>query len=34
VREFPIGKQGFGFDRIELDEWADACIGSKSMNRS
>jgi predicted DNA-binding transcriptional regulator AlpA len=34
VREFPIGKQSFGFDQIELDEWADAYIGSKSMNRS
>jgi len=24
VREFPIGKQGVGFDRFELDAWADA----------
>src|SRR5690554_5262128 len=24
VREFPIGEQGIGFDREELDAWADA----------
>ncbi|WDH37408.1 hypothetical protein [Pseudomonas chlororaphis] len=34
VREFPIGKQGVGFDRIELDEWADAYIESKSIEKA
>lgn len=31
VREFPIGKQGVGFDRIELDQWADAYIAAHSI---
>jgi hypothetical protein len=30
VREFPIGKQGIGFDRLELDRWADAYIAAYS----
>ena len=33
VREFPIGKQGVAFDRIELDEWADAYVDSKSIEK-
>jgi predicted DNA-binding transcriptional regulator AlpA len=34
VREFPIGKQGVAFDRIELDEWADAYIERKSVEKA
>jgi len=34
VHEFPIGKQGVAFDRIELDEWADAYIESKSIEKT
>ncbi|WP_422625982.1 hypothetical protein [Pseudomonas mohnii] len=34
VSEFPIGKQGVAFDRIELDEWADAYIESKSIEKA
>jgi hypothetical protein len=30
VREFPIGKQGVGFDRLELDQWADQYIAAHS----
>lgn len=33
VREFPIGKQGVGFDRHELDEWADAYVESMSIEK-
>ncbi|MGV8865219.1 MAG: hypothetical protein ACOH2T_29285 [Pseudomonas sp.] len=33
VREFPIGAQGVAFDRIELDEWADAYVASKSIEK-
>ncbi|WP_433771774.1 hypothetical protein [Pseudomonas putida] len=33
VREFPIGKQGVAFDRIELDEWADAYVDSTSIDK-
>jgi hypothetical protein len=33
VREFPIGKQGVAFDRIDLDEWADAYIESKAIEK-
>jgi predicted DNA-binding transcriptional regulator AlpA len=33
VREFPIGKQGIAFDRIELDEWADAYVESNSIEK-
>ncbi|WP_457967728.1 hypothetical protein M1D68_16190 [Pseudomonas sp. R4-84] len=34
VREFPIGKQGVAFDRIELDQWADAYVESKSIEKA
>ncbi|MEQ4314711.1 hypothetical protein ABNM01_15485 [Pseudomonas syringae] len=33
VREFPIGKQGVGFDRLELDAWADAYIAANSVDK-
>lgn len=33
VREFPIGKQGVAFDRIELDEWADAYVENNSIEK-
>lgn len=33
VREFPIGKQGVGFDRLELDRWADAYIAAHSAEK-
>ncbi|MHC8404278.1 hypothetical protein [Pseudomonas sp. TMB3-21] len=33
VREFPIGKQGIGFDRLELDKWADAYIAAHSIHK-
>lgn len=33
VREFPIGKQGIGFDRLELDRWADAYIAACSTDK-
>ena len=34
VREFPIGKQGVGFDRIELDEWADRYIETMAIEKA
>ncbi|MGG5288809.1 hypothetical protein [Pseudomonas shirazensis] len=34
VREFPIGKQGVAFDRQELDEWADAYIEAKAIEKA
>lgn len=34
VREFPIGKQGVGFDRVELDEWADAYVESMAIEKA
>ncbi|WP_259699079.1 hypothetical protein [Pseudomonas chlororaphis] len=34
VREFPIGKQGVAFDRHELDEWADAYIETKAIEKA
>ncbi|WP_241653198.1 hypothetical protein [Pseudomonas alkylphenolica] len=34
VREFPIGKQGVGFDRLELDAWADAYIESMAIEKA
>jgi predicted DNA-binding transcriptional regulator AlpA len=34
VREFPIGKQGVAFDRHELDEWADAYITAKAIEKA
>ncbi|UVL33284.1 hypothetical protein LOY43_20245 [Pseudomonas sp. B21-041] len=33
VREFPIGGQGIGFDRVELDKWADAYIEENSIEK-
>lgn len=33
VREFPIGQQGIGFDRIELDQWTDAYIAAHSVDK-
>src|SRR5471032_925136 len=32
VHEFPIGKQGVGFHRLELDEWADNYIATHSID--
>ncbi|WP_231987105.1 hypothetical protein [Pseudomonas prosekii] len=34
VREFPIGKQGIGFDRLELDAWADAYVESMAIEKA
>jgi predicted DNA-binding transcriptional regulator AlpA len=34
VREFPIGKQGVAFDRHELDEWADAYISARAIEKA
>ncbi|WP_256218268.1 hypothetical protein [Pseudomonas sp. URMO17WK12:I12] len=34
IREFPIGKQGIAFDRHELDEWADAYVARKSIEKT
>jgi len=31
VREFPIGAQGVGFDRYELDEWANNYIAERAV---
>lgn len=31
VREFPIGERGIGFDRIELDQWAEAHMAAHSV---
>nr|WP_286978236.1 hypothetical protein [Pseudomonas sp.] len=33
VREFPIGKQGVGFDREELDAWADSYVELKAIEK-
>lgn len=33
VREFPIGKQGVGFDREELDAWADRYVELKAIEK-
>lgn len=33
VREFPIGVRGVGFDRYELDEWADNYIAMHSSEK-
>lgn len=33
VSEFPIGTQGVGFDRYELDEWADSYISAHAVNK-
>lgn len=34
VREFPIGTQGVGFDRLELDAWADRYINAYAIEKS
>lgn len=34
VREFPIGARGVGFDRYELDEWADNYIAMHSSEKN
>ncbi|MEZ2723091.1 hypothetical protein ACBQ21_03625 [Pseudomonas putida] len=34
VREFPIGKQGIGFDRLELDAWVDAYIEAMAVEKT
>ena len=34
VREFRIGTQGVGFDRIELDEWVDAYIANRLIEKA
>ena len=34
VREFPIGSQGVGFDRLDLDAWADAYIENASIDKN
>nr|WP_238347525.1 MULTISPECIES: hypothetical protein [unclassified Pseudomonas] len=34
VREFPIGKQGVGFDRLELDAWMDAYIEAMAVEKA
>lgn len=33
VREFPVGAQGVGFDRADLDKWADAYIEENSIEK-
>ncbi|WP_230683772.1 hypothetical protein [Pseudomonas lundensis] len=33
VREFPIGKQGVGFDRLELEAWADAYVQATAIEK-
>lgn len=33
VREFPIGVRGVGFDRYELDEWADNYIAENAIDQ-
>ena len=33
VAEFPIGVRGVGFDRYELDAWADAYIAAASAQK-
>ncbi|QXZ16120.1 hypothetical protein KVQ82_09500 [Pseudomonas sp. AO-1] len=33
VHEFPIGQHGVGFDRLELDQWADAYIAAHSIDK-
>lgn len=34
VSEFPIGVQGVGFDRLELDAWADEYIAQHSVKKT
>ncbi|MGS0941089.1 hypothetical protein ACVA51_11015 [Pseudomonas luteola] len=33
VREFPIGDRGVGFDREELDAWADAYVEQAAIEK-
>ncbi|WP_262379212.1 hypothetical protein [Pseudomonas sp. WS 5414] len=33
VREFPIGQHGVGFDRVELDQWADDYIAVNAIEK-
>lgn len=33
VREFPIGKRGVGFDRHDLDAWADGYIAGNAISK-
>ncbi|MBF8639987.1 MULTISPECIES: hypothetical protein [Pseudomonas] len=33
VREFPIGQRGIGFDRQELDAWADDYIKRNAIQK-
>lgn len=33
VREFPIGQRGVGFDRKELDAWADAYVERSAIKK-
>jgi hypothetical protein len=33
VKEFPIGARGIGFDRYELDKWADSYIAEQAIER-
>nr|MBL8454596.1 hypothetical protein [Zoogloeaceae bacterium] len=34
VNEFPIGEQGIGFDRHELDEFADAYVAAHAIDKN
>jgi len=34
VSEFPIGKQGVGFVRVELDQWADNYVESMAIEKA
>ncbi|MFC0667075.1 hypothetical protein ACFSKY_22740 [Azotobacter chroococcum] len=34
VREFPIGQRGVGFDREELDDWADAYVERAAIDKA
>ena len=34
VKEFPIGARGVGFDRYELDEWADTYIAEHAVDKT
>lgn len=34
ITEFPIGAQGVGFDRYEIDEWADAYITANAIQKA
>ena len=33
IREFPIGQRGVGFDREELDAWADAYVDRLAIDK-